>query len=151
MAKTKHPTVKEMLGPLPPLRRRRAPTPDEIQLDTLRNYLATHFPDAIVTHGQVHGYETTATRTVELLDKLRDYERRKKEDEQYATSALDRARANAVKGAVARLIGGHQKLSTEELKKQAIEMIADEKFWRDLSTIAWSQEEMKKALGPYAY
>lgn len=125
--------------------------PETNQVQTLRNYLGNFFPDALFTHGQTHGYETTASATIQLLDQLRTFQRKEKEDAQFAREKLEHARANTVKCAIARLINYPEKLSVDEAKRQAIEMIADAKFWSDLGTVKYAQDEMRKTLGPYAY
>lgn len=142
--KLKEPTAKE---PGPPVavfvrpRRRRTPTPEENQLAQLEAYLNQHFCDG-------SEYATPVGRATELLNKLRAKLAEEKEAAEISRAHVDQARANMVKSAVARLVGGYQKVSTDELKKLAIEMCTDEEFWRELSTLNWQQDRMRKLLGP---
>ena len=122
----------------------------DTQVQTLNRYLGNFFPDVLLTHGRTRGFESTASATIELLDQLREFQRERAKSHHDAQASLDQMRANSVKSAVARLIGGLDKLTAEDLKKQAVEMIGDAKFWNVLTNIEYSRDEMKRMLGPYA-
>ena len=132
-----------------PRKPKRADEVNHYQLQGLRNYLGNFFPEALTRRGPTP--ELTSSAIIELLDQLREFQRERAANQREAQAALDKSRGNALKGAVVRLVrGGIEKLSPEDLKKQAVEMIADAKFWHTLTTLEYAQEEMTRLLGPYA-
>jgi hypothetical protein len=127
------------------------------ELNALQEYLRKHWPPAgdgkdFVSHATRHGYATPVSRATELLDRLRALEQAEARRSEFQQKEIDQDHHNAVKIAVARILRGHspfESFTVEELQRQALEMVADAKFWNELLVLEGDLAMLRKLLGKY--